>query len=253
MSVAGGGKGGKIAKAFRGPNLANYTPDYQSIINEDPAFSALKGSLSAQGIQSASQRRAATNQALIQFGSVPNFAAEAQQLGLSPSALRTLQGDIDPATAALAAHNQFSTEAELKRQEDQAMLALRNNLAARGGLSSGEDAYQSGNQEHNYESAQQSALVRLLGAITGYQQNYTTEQQGQQQQLAQAIQQAEATDSALPQYQGFSLHYNAKSGKYVGPSGEKYTPVRQGKTWTLRDDGTGLSYVLNRNGTLALK
>jgi hypothetical protein len=133
------------------------------------------------------------------------------------------------------------------------MLALRNNLAARGGLSSGEDAYQSGNQEHNYEHAQQDALVSLLSHITGLQQNYTTQQQGQQQQLAQAIQQAEATNAGLPQYQGFSLHYNAHSGKYVGPSGEKYTPIRQGKNWLLKDDGTGLSYVLNADGSLTLK
>jgi len=214
---------------------------------------ALKQSLSAQGIQSDAQRHAATNQALIQFGDVPNFANEAQQLGLSPEALQMLQGDIDPATAGLAANNQFSTEAEMKRQEDQAVRALRNSLAARGALSSGEDAYQSGNQEHAYEGAQQAALVKLLSAITGYQQNYTTEQQGQQQQLDQAIQQTEAQDSALPQYQGFNLHYNARSGKYVGPSGERYTPIRHGKTWTLRDDGTGLTYVLGRNGTLTLK
>lgn len=253
MSVAGGGRSGAFARAFRGPRLATYQPDYQSILNEDPAFSALKQSLSAQGIQSAAGRRQATNQALVQFGSVPNFAAEAGQLGLSPDALKMLEGDIDPATAGLASHNQFSTEAEMKRQEDQAMLALRNNLGARGALSSGEDAYQTGNQEHNYESAQQNALLKLLGAITGYQQNYTTEQQGQQQQLDQAIQQAEATDSALPQYQGFSLRYNARSGRYVGPSGETYTPTRQGKTWLLTDNGTGLRYVLNPDGTLTLK
>ena len=72
MSVAGGG----IARAFRGPKVANYTPDYQSIINSDPAFQAIKQGISAQGIADASQRGAATNQALIQFGSVPNFAAE---------------------------------------------------------------------------------------------------------------------------------------------------------------------------------
>jgi len=235
------------------PKLANYTPDYQSILNQDPAFTALKQSLSAQGIQSAAQRRQATNQALEQFGSIPDFDSVASKLGLSADALAMLKADIDPATAGLAAGNQFSTEKELQRQEDQAMLALRNNLAARGGLSSGENAYQSGNQEHNYEHAQQDALMKLLSAITGYQQGYTTEQQGQQQQLDQAIQQAEATDSSLPQYQGFSLNYNAKSGKYVGPSGEKYTPIRQGNTWTLRDDGTGLTYVLDQNGTLTLK
>jgi hypothetical protein len=249
----GGGTGARIAKAFKGPKLANYAPDYQSIINQDPAFMALKQSLSAQGIANASQRRAATNQDLIQFGSIPDFAHVAQQLGLSPDALKMLQGDIDPATAGLAAGNQFSTEHELKRQEDQAMLGLRNNLAARGGLSSGEDAYQSGNQEHNYEKAQQDALVSLLSHITGLQQSYTTSQQGQQQQLVQAIQQAESTNAGLPQYQGFSLHYNARSGKYVGPSGEKYTPIRQGKGWLLRDDGTGLSYALNADGSLTLK
>lgn len=254
MSVpGGGGTGAKLAKAFKGPKLANYKPDYQSILNEDPAFMALKGSLSAQGVASAAQRRAGTNQDLIQFGSVPDFSSAAQKLGLSPEALQMLQQDIDPATAGLAAGNQFSTEHELQRQEDQAMRSLRNNLAARGGLSSGEDAYQSGNQEHNYEHAQQDALVSLLSHITGLQQNYTTQQQGQQSQLAQAIGQAESTNAGLPQYQGFSLRYNARSGKYVGPSGEKYTPVRQGKTWTLRDDGTGLTYVLNQNGTLTLK
>lgn len=249
MSVAGGG----VAKAFRGPQLASYTPDYQSILNQDPAFSALKQSLSAQGIQDASQRRAATNQALIQYGGLPDFAHAAQQLGLSADALKMLQGDIDPATAGLAAHNQFSTEAELQRQENQAMRALRNNLAARGALSSGEDAYQSGNQEHSYEGAQQAALVKLLGALTGYQQNYLTSQQNEQGQLNQALQQVEAQDSGLPQYQGFSLHYNAHKGVYVGPSGETYTPVRQGKTWLLTDNGTGLRYVLNPNGTLTLK
>ena len=254
MSVpGGGGAGARIAKAFKGPKLASYQPDYQSILNEDPAFTALKGSLSAQGIASAAQRRQATNQALVQFGAVPDFASQASKLGLSPDALAMLRADIDPATSALASGNQFSTEHELQRQEDQAMLALRNNLAARGALSSGENAYQSGNQEHAYEGAQQDALMKLLGAITGYQQNYVTNQQSSQQQLVQGIQQAEQNAASLPQYQGFSLNYNAKSGKYVGPSGEKYTPVRQGQTWVLRDDGTGLSYVLNGNGTLTLK
>jgi hypothetical protein len=214
---------------------------------------AFKQAASAQGIKSAAQRRAATNQDLIQFGSIPDFTQAAQTLGMSPEALKMLQEDIDPATAGLAAGNQFSTEHEMKQQEDQAMRSLRNNLAARGGLSSGEDAYQSGNQQHNYEGAQQNALVSLLSHITGLQQNYTTQQQNQQGQLNQALQQAETTNAGLPQYQGFSLRYNARSGKYVGPSGEKYTPIRQGKNWLLRDDGTGLSYALNRNGSLTLK
>ena len=252
MSVAGGGGvGGKIAKAFKGPKVANYAPDYQSIINQDPAFQALKQSISAQGVSDAASRGAATNQALVQFGNVPDFASQASQLGLSPQALQMLQGDIDPATAGLASNNQFSTEAQLKNQEDQAMLGLRNNLAARGALSSGDDAYRTNLQNQSYEQAQQNALTSLLSAISGYQQSYTTSQQTEQQQLAQGIQQAEATDASLPQYQSFSLNYNAKSGKYVGPSGETYTPSRHGGVWYVRDDGTGLTYQLNGNGSLS--
>src|SRR5689334_3239915 len=134
---------------MRLPRAANYTPDYQSIINSDPGFQALKQSLSAQGIQGSASRAAATNQALIQYGAVPDFSSASEQLGLSPAALKMLEGDIDPHTAALAAANQFSTEANLKHDEDKAMLALRNNLAARGALSSGEDAYQTGEQNRS--------------------------------------------------------------------------------------------------------
>jgi hypothetical protein len=139
LSAPGGG-------VYQGPKVASYTPDYQSIINQDPGFMALKQSLSAQGIQSAAQRAQGENQALEQYGAVPDFAHVAAQLGLSPEALKMLQQDIDPHTAALAAGNQFSTLARMKHDEDKAMLALRNNLAARGGLSSGEDAYQTGEQ-----------------------------------------------------------------------------------------------------------
>lgn len=252
MSVAGGA-GARIARAFKGPKLANYQPDYQSILNNDPAFQAIKQSVSAQGIQNQAQLGAATNQALINYGAVPDFAKIGAQMGLSPAELQQLEGQINPATASLAANNQFSTEKQLQRQEDQAMLALRNNLGARGALSSGEDAYQTGNQNYSYDQAQQSALTSLLGALSGYEQTYTTNQQTGQQQLDQALQQAEATDSGLPQYQGFQLHYNAHTGQYVGPSGETYIPTRQGKTWLLTDKGTGLRYVLNRNGTLTLK
>ena len=265
LELADGGPWGNPAKAqakatnamlpgLSGPpGSATYTPDYQSIINNDPAFQAIKNSISAQGIQDAAQRAAGTNQALIQFGAVPNFGSLAASLGLSPSALQMLQGDINSGTAALAANNPYSTEKQLQRQEDQAMLALRNGLAARGGLSSGEDAYQTGNQNYAYGLAQQNALNSLLGALTGLQGNYLTNQANEQNTLNQGLQTAEANDSALPQYQGFSLNYNAGSGKYVGPSGETYTPTRQGNSWTLKDDGTGLSYALNPDGSLSLQ
>lgn len=233
------------------PGSARYTPNYQAILNADPGYMALKNSLSAQGIADAAARKQAVNQDLIQFGAVPDFAHVAASLGLSPAALKMLEGDINPNTAGLASKNEFSTEKELQRQEDQAMHALRNQLAARGAISSGENAYQTGNQEHAYEGAQQNALLQLLGAITGAQQTYAQNQREEQGQLTQGLAQAEAQNAGLPQYQGVSLTYNPGQGKYVGPSGETYTPTYTGNGWKLVGDGTGISYTLNPDGSLS--
>jgi hypothetical protein len=249
-------KGLKIrpAKALGLPTGATYTPDYGNLIQQDPAFSVLKQQLSAQGTQDAAQRQQAINQALIQYGGVPNFGSVAGQLGLSPSALQQLMGDIDPHTAGLAQQNTaagLSTQAQLQHQQEIAIRSLRNNLAARGGLSSGEDAYQTNEQDLSYSKAQNQALQSLLAAINGYNQTYTTNQQNEQAQLTSGMQQALQNQEALGTAVPTMLHYNAKTGKYDSGSGGTYKVSNNTGKVYLTSEQTGQRFLLNPNGTLS--
>ena len=248
-----GSKGAKAGKGFKLPGSLNYTPDYSSLIQNDPAFSVLKQQIGAQQTQDAATRAQSINQSLIQYGAVPDFATAGQQAGLSSSAIQQLLGDIDPNTAGLAQQNTsagLSTTAQLAAKQQQAMLALRNGLAARGGLSSGEDPYQTGLQDTAYAQAQNSALQSLLGAINGYDQTYTGNQQTEQGQLQQGMQTAEQNQEALG-YVPTALHYNAKTGKYTSGAGGTYTPKKVGGQWIVTDDQTGQKFNLNPDGTLS--
>ena len=213
---------------------------------------ALKQTLSAQGIQDQATRNAAINQALIQYGGMPDFAKVSAQLGIP---VDQLQGMIDPATAGLAAENTkagLSTTARLQQQEDQAMLALRNNLAARGALSSGDDAYRTNLQNLAFTQAQSDALGQLLGALGGYQQSYVTAQQGEQGQLTSGLQTALQGLQSNPLYAPSSLSYNAHSGKYVSGAGGTYTPQKnKDGSWMIVSDQTGQQFKLNSDGSLS--
>jgi hypothetical protein len=236
------------------PLSVNYTPDYQALIQQDPAYMALQQQLSAQGIQDASQRQSATQQALIQFGMVPDFSTLAQSLGLSPEAIQMLQQDIDPNTGALAQANTgagLSTEAQLQQGQSHAITALRNALAARGALGSGDNAYRTNLQDQSYAQAQQSALNSLLSSVNGYQGQYLNAQQAGQQQLQQGLQSALAFESSLPQNQGFHLQYDPKTGTYKDASGSSYTiTTNPDGSWTLTNSQSGSVYTLNANGQL---
>ena len=214
---------------------------------------ALKQQISAQQIQDAAARQAATQQALIQFGMIPDFSKLGSQLGLTPQQIQMLQQDISPQAQALAQQNTaggLSTEAQLQHQQDIAMRSLRNNLAARGGLSSGEDAYQTNEQNHNYALAQNQALQSLLSALGGYQQNYLTNQQQEQQQLTQGLQTAEQNQMSLGP-SGFTLNYNPRTGKYHSSAGGSYSigPPKGGQM-VLTSDQTGGSYLVGPSGAL---
>jgi len=240
------------ANPYRVPRHLTYTPDYGTLLQQDPAFSTLKQQISAQGIQDAAQRKQAINQSLVQYGGVPNFSQG--QLGLSSDALQQLMSDIDPNTAALAQQNTaagLSTQAQLQHQQQIAIRDLRNNLAARGGLSSGEDAYQTNEQDLAYSKAQNQALQSLLAAINGYDQTYTTNQQSEQSQLTQGIQQALQNQEALGTAAPTMLRYNVKTGKYGSGAGGTYSVKRKNGKVTLTSDQTGQRFILNPNGSLS--
>lgn len=250
------GKGKGSGRGFKLPKNLTYQPDYSSLLQQDPGFSVLKQQLSAQQTQDAAQRQQAINQSLIQYGAVPNFGQAAGQLGLSQSALKQLMGDIDPHTAALAAQNTaagLSTQAQLQHQQTNAIRSLRNNLAARGGLSSGEDAFQTNEQNLAYSQAQNQALQSLLAAITGSNQTYTTAQQQEQAQLNQGIQQAIQNQETLGTGALTNLRYHKKTGKYTTGSGGSYSVKRKNGKVILTSDQTGQKFILDHGVLTAIQ
>ena len=236
------------------PGSASYTPDYMALIQSDPTYKAIADQIHAQGITDQAQRQAATMQALIGYGQIPDFAATASQLGLSPDALAMLQADIDPNAAALAGQNTsagLSTTAQLAQQQQQQIQALRNSLAARGALGSGDDAYRTGLQNQAYAKAENDALNSLLAAINGYQGTYLNAQNAENAQLNTAMTNAETLEAGLPQNQGFSLTYNAKRGVYTDSAGNTYTVHNNNDgTWMLTNSATGARYMLDSKGNL---
>jgi hypothetical protein len=129
------------------------------------------------------------------------LSGAAQALGLQTT---DLNGIIDPATQALAQKNTeagLSTEARLSKAHTDAMRAIKNSLAARGALRSGEAGYQLGNEQQAYTQAEYDSKQQLLDYLSSYQQGYLQAEQQRQQQLAQASSDAANRQQALPQNQ----------------------------------------------------
>lgn len=224
-------------------------PNYAALLAADPSVLAAQQAYSAGQISNAAQRAAATDRALIQYGSVPSFNG----LGLSGDQLGFLNQDVTPDIAALAQQNTaagLSTQARLQQAHDQAVLALQQHLAARGALSSGEDPYQMGLQQQSYTQAQSDAVNQLLDAISGFQNSYTQSQQQAQQQLIQAMQAAAAQEAQLAQNQPVTYSYDPGSGTYVGGDGSTMTPaggntVKHSNGSTYGVDSNGNTYPIH--------
>lgn len=242
--------------AFNGPNKLTdpgFTPDYTGLIQSDPQYQAVLQQAGAANIANAAQRAAATNRALIQFGLVPSFNG----LGLSNDQLGFLNQDVTPDVSALAnqnTQNGLSTEAQLQQQNHQQTLRLRNALAARGLLSSGETNYQTGLQEQSFNAAQQKAINDLLNAISGYQGSYLSAAQQAQDQISQALGQAATRQEQLPQNQPIapsSFSYNPSTGHYEGANGVAYTPHQVGNGYVVVNNATGETHPLDvQTGTI---
>lgn len=112
--------------------------------------------------------------------------------------------EVDPATRALAeqaTQSGVSQSAQLDRTHADNLRDIKNALAARGILSSGETGFQMGNENKDYTVAQSDALNNLLDYIKGVQQAFTQTAQDQNAGLAEAAQTAMQTQSGLPQNQ----------------------------------------------------
>lgn len=138
--------------------------DVQKLL--DSLLNPIKSDLAAQGQVDLAGRNAGINRALVQFGQLPDFGQAQQALGLNI-------GDIvSPDTAQLAASNPYSATKQLAQQHTDAVQKIRQALAARGMLQSGELGYQLNREQQQYGQAQYNAGQQLLDFINGLQQGY---------------------------------------------------------------------------------
>jgi hypothetical protein len=177
----------------------------------------LKNSLSAQGISDAAHLRGAIQQALIQFGAVPDLPQDV----LSSTGLDT------GATGTLASNNPFSTLKQLQQSYQQKQDATKNQLAARGILSSGETGYQLGNLGQQQGQDTYNATNSLLSGIGSLNDQYVAGQQAAAQALSQGALTAENTAAASGQLAGgggggITATWDPSTGLYKDPSGAYY-------------------------------
>lgn len=157
--------GGASATPSDPYDIKNDVVYHQALVDEQAALDA-----------AASQRDAAINQALIQFGNVPDFSSIAKSLGLSPDQINAITGSLNPETGSLA--DQYtksgnSVLAQLNQAHDQALNQLRANLAAHGTLESGATGVGTGLENQAYQHGLSNAYQTLLSNLLGFESNYT--------------------------------------------------------------------------------
>jgi len=189
--------------------------DYAFSILNDPAYKQLRDSLSSAGISDAAHLRGAIQQALIGFGAVPNLPTDVlQNSGLDTAG-----------TQALADNNPFSTLKRLQQSYQDQQDATKNQLAARGALSSGETGYQLGRLGQNQAGQQYDATSGLLGNIGTLNDQYAAGRQAAAQQLAGGAMTAEsnaASSGGGTNTATVTANWDPNSGLYLDGSGQYY-------------------------------
>lgn len=162
-------------------------PDYASLIQNDPLFLQMQKDLKAQGVSDAASRAAMTQRALIGFGQVPQFDGLS---GLNPE---WLNQDVSEQTRQLAQQNTdagLSMAARQQKAFQDQLKAIRNALAARGALRSGEAGYAFQEAQIGFDQAKYDTTQQLIDFIAGLQAGFTQAEQGRQGQLGQGAQDA---------------------------------------------------------------
>lgn len=175
--VGGGGIGFGGGAAFANRIT---TPDYAGLINNDPLYMQLRKDLAAQGVSDAASRAALTQRALVQFGQVPQFDALS---GLNPE---WIGQDVNDTTRRLAASNTesgLSVAARQRQAFEKQVREIRNSLAARGALRSGEAGHMLQEAQTGYDRAQYDTMQELVDFISGLQAGFAQAERARQGQL----------------------------------------------------------------------
>ena len=144
----------------------------------DPGYKQLQGLYQAQSVEDAKRRQQAIQQALIDYGSIPDFSG----LGVDPNLLGQ---DVTDLVKNLANQNTtagLSQTARMQHEHEANMRRIADLLAARGILQSGELGYQVGEEGLQYKQLQYGAMRSLLDYInqanTGFAQSERDRQLG---------------------------------------------------------------------------
>jgi hypothetical protein len=204
--------------------IPGFTPDYTALIQNDPGYQSFLAANQAGSVQDRAGLKAARQRAVTQFGVVPDFAS------LDPGLVGPdLETDIDAATQAAAKSNPYSVAANLASAHTNAVRNLKNQLAARGMLGSGEAGFQLQNENTAFGQGNYNATNKLLDYIGGANSSFASAEQQRQQAAAQARQQAATFEAGLPQNQpqgsqtaNFSHVDVFGNPVYVTPNGQQY-------------------------------
>lgn len=182
-----------------------YTPDYNSLINNDPSLVAFRGNEAQSIADAGTARQQAIRSLAVQYGGLPQ-------------GVNDLYGDIDQTTQDLAKNNQYSDTANLTKNYNDTVLGIKRSLAARGALQSGDLNY--GLDQANTAKGQQSYTLgnNFSNALQMALNNYTGGVNSIKQQEADAIRQAGQNVYANPAYRPG----DAVMANYLGGSFEKY-------------------------------
>lgn len=175
---------------------------YMSLIQNDPLYKQTGADLSAAGVADAANTGAQVLRGLVDRGIVPDFGSIAGKLGLSPQIVDWIKNNVDigqaKGLADQANASGVSQEAQLEHAHQLATGNISAQLAARGLLRSGANAFLNGEEQTKYTNAQHTADQQLADYISGAYQAFANAEQGRQAQLRQA-----ASDAATRQQQIF--------------------------------------------------
>jgi hypothetical protein len=137
---------------------------YLNILNSDPILQQTLADLQAGGISDRSQADTLSQRALVQFGEVP--ALEGLDAKLAGPDFARIAGMARPLAEANT-QSGMSVVARMERLRKDNVRAIKNALAARGALRSGEAGYQLGEEQNRYQTAQYDSRAQLVDLLAG--------------------------------------------------------------------------------------
>lgn len=175
-----GGAGG--VSSPMAPANTSFGPDLYAQLESDPLYVQDRANLAAQRVSDLASRTAARQRAIALFGEVPDFGGFG---GLGEG----FESDINETTRGLAAQNTaagLSTTARIEKAHAETLQRIKDQLAARGILSSGELPYQYDREGLAHRQVQFDSRQQLLDYLAGVQSAFVEAERQRQAALQNA-------------------------------------------------------------------